>query len=55
LTSKVQKVTYEMNRALGDLNIINLPGSYGYAGGATTAISRYPSSQNRYSQTAGGI
>lgn len=55
LTSKVQKVTYEMNRALGDLNIINTPGSYGYAGGATTAISRYPSSQNRYSQTAGGI
>jgi len=55
LTSKCQKVTYEMNRMLGDLNIVNTPGSYGYAGGATTAVSRYPSSQNRYTQTAGGI
>ena len=54
LTSKCQKVTYELNRMLGDLNIVNTPGSYGYAGGATTAISRYPSSQNRYTQTAGG-
>jgi hypothetical protein len=54
LSSKCQKVTYEMNRMLGDLNIVNTPGSYGYAGGATTAISRYPSSQNRYTQTAGG-
>jgi len=54
LTSKCQKVTYELNRMAGDLNIVNTPGSYGYAGGATTAVSRYPSSQNRYSQTAGG-
>jgi len=54
LTSKAQKVTYELNRMLGDLNIVNTPGSYGYAGGATTAVSRYPSSQNRYTQTAGG-
>lgn len=54
LTSKVQKVTFEMNRMIGELNIINTPGSFGYAGGATTAISRYPSSQNRYTQTVGG-
>lgn len=54
LTSKCQKVTYELNRMVGDLNIVNTPSSYGYAGGATTAISRYPSSQNRYTQTAGG-
>jgi len=54
LTSKVQKVTYELNRMIGDINIVNTPGSYGYAGGATTAVSRYPSSQNRYTQTAGG-
>lgn len=54
LTSKCQKVTYEMNRMIGDLNIINTPGSYGYAGGATTAVSRYPSSQNRYTMTVGG-
>jgi hypothetical protein len=54
LTSKVQKVTFELNKVLGDFNIVNTPGSFGYAGGATTAISRYPSSQNRYTQTVGG-
>ena len=55
LSSKIQKVTFELNKVLGDVNIINAPGSYGYAGGATTAVSRYPSSQNRYTQTAGGL
>ena len=54
LSSKIQKVTFELNKVLGDVNILNDSATYGYAGGATTAISRYPSSQNRYTQTVGG-
>ena len=54
LSSKVQKVTFELNKVIGDFNILNDSTTFGYAGGATTAISRYPSSQNRYTQTVGG-
>ena len=53
LSSKVQKVTFELNKVIGDFTILN-DSTFGYAGGATTAISRYPSSQNRYTQTVGG-
>jgi hypothetical protein len=36
---------------IADVTLVNA----GTAGGATTAVSRYPSSQNRYTRTAGGL
>jgi hypothetical protein len=50
LQSKMEKVTFELNRLNNDVTLVNA----GTAGGALTAVSRYPSSQNRYTRTAGG-
>ena len=52
IQSKIEKVTYEMNRLASDLNRIDT----NTAGGAvTTPPGRYPSSWNRFTNTAGGI
>lgn len=51
LQSKMEKMAYEFNRLIADVTLVNA----GTAGGATTAIGRYPSSQNRYTNTAGGL
>jgi hypothetical protein len=49
LQSKMEKMTYEFNKLIADVTMVN-------AGMAvTTTVSRYPSSQNRYTNTAGGI
>lgn len=49
LQSKMEKMTYEFNRLINDITLVN-------AGTAvTTDVSRYPSSRNRYTSTAGGI
>lgn len=49
LQSKMEKMTYEFNKLIADVTLVN-------AGTAvTTTVSRYPSSQNRYTNTAGGI
>lgn len=49
LQSKLEKVTFELNRLAADITLVN-------AGTAiTTTVSRYPSSQNRYTNTTGGI
>ena len=50
LQSKMEKMTYEFNRLIADITVVN-------AGTAltTTTVSRYPSSQNRFTNTAGGI
>ena len=49
LQSKMEKMAYEFNRLVNDVTLVN-------AGTAvTTSVSRYPSSQNRYTNTAGGI
>jgi hypothetical protein len=50
LQSKLEKVTYELNRLAADITLVS-------AGTAvsTDFISRYPSSRNRYTNTAGGI
>ena len=49
LQSKMEKMSYEFNRLISDVTLVN-------AGTAvTTTVSRYPSSQNRYTNTAGGI
>jgi len=49
LQSKMEKVAWELNRLVADVTIVN-------AGTAvTTAIGRYPSGWNRYTNTAGGI
>jgi hypothetical protein len=50
LQSKMEKMSYEFNRLIADVTLINA----GTAGGATTAVGRYPSSQNRFTNTAGG-
>lgn len=52
LQSKIEKATYEMSRLASDLARVRA----NTAGGAvTTPASRYPSSQNRFTNTAGGI
>ena len=49
LQSKMEKMTYEFSRLINDVTLVN-------AGTAiTSTVSRYPSSQNRYTNTAGGI
>ena len=49
LLSKMEKMTYEFSRLINDVTLVN-------AGTAiTSTVSRYPSSQNRYTNTAGGI
>ena len=49
LQSKLEKVTFELNRLASDITLVT-------AGTAvTTDVSRYPSSRNRYTNTAGGI
>jgi len=50
LQSKMEKMSYEFNRLIADVTLVNA----GTAGGATTAIGRYPSSKNRFTNTAGG-
>ena len=49
LQSKMEKMTYEFNRLIADVTLVNA----GTA--ATSTVSRYPSSQNRFTNTAGGI
>ena len=51
LQSKMEKITYEFNRLIADVTLVNA----GTAGGATTALGRYPSSWNRYTNTSGGL
>ena len=49
LQSKMEKVAWELNRLVSDVSAVN-------AGTALTTLpGRYPSSLNRYSNTAGGI
>jgi hypothetical protein len=49
LQSKMEKMTYEFSRLINDVTLVN-------AGTAVTStVSRYPSSQNRFTNTAGGI
>jgi hypothetical protein len=49
LQSKMEKMSFEFNKLISDVTLVN-------AGTAiTTTVSRYPSSQNRYTNTAGGI
>ena len=49
LQSKMEKMAYELNRLISDVTMVN-------AGTAvTTTVSRYPSSWNRYTNTAGGL
>ena len=49
LQSKMEKMAYEFNRLINDVTLVN-------AGTAvTTTVSRYPSSWNRYTNTAGGM
>jgi hypothetical protein len=49
LQSKMEKMTYEFNKLIADVTLVN-------AGTAVTStVSRYPSSQNRFTNTAGGI
>ena len=51
LQSKIEKISYELNRLNGDVALVVA----GTAGGATTQLGRYPSSWNRYTNTAGGL
>ncbi len=51
LQSKMEKVAYELNRLIADVQLVN----DGTAGGATTAVGRYPSGWNRFTNTAGGV
>jgi len=49
LQSKMEKVAFELSRLVSDVTLVN-------AGTAvTTALGRYPSGWNRYTNTAGGI
>jgi len=50
LQSKMEKIAVEFNKLINDITLVN-------AGTAvsTTSISRYPSSQNRYTNTTGGL
>jgi hypothetical protein len=49
LQSKMEKISHEFNRLVNDVTLVNA----GIA--VTSTVSRYPSSQNRYTNTAGGI
>ena len=51
LQSKMEKISYEFSKLIADVTLVNA----GTAGGATTALGRYPSSQNRYTNTAGDL
>ena len=51
LQSKMEKISYEFSKLIADVTLVNA----GTAGGATTALGRYPSSWNRYTNTAGGL
>ena len=51
LQSKMEKMAYEFNKLIADVALVNA----GTAGGATTALGKYPSSWNRYTNTAGGL
>jgi hypothetical protein len=46
----MEKIALEFNKLINDITLVN-------AGTAvsTTSISRYPSSQNRYTNTTGGL
>jgi len=49
LQSKMEKMAFEFNKLNADVTLVN-------AGTAlTTTVSRYPSSQNRFTNTAGGL
>ena len=50
LQSKMEKMTYEFNRLIADVTVVNAGIAF-----TTTTVSRYPSSQNRFTNTAGGI
>lgn len=54
LSYDMQKVSYRLNILSQNIDRLD-SGLNGTAGGATTAIGQYPSSKNRYSNTAGGI
>jgi hypothetical protein len=49
LQSKMEKVAFELNRLIADATLVNA----GLA--VTTALGRYPSGWNRFTNTAGGI
>jgi len=49
LQSKMEKMTYEFNRLISDVTLVNAGTAF------TSTVSRYPSSQNRFTNTAGGI
>lgn len=49
LVRKVQYTAYELNRMAGDLSLVKS------GTGFTFSVSRYPSSQNRFTNTSGGI
>ena len=49
LQSKMEKMTYEFNRLINDVTLVNAGTAF------TSTVSRYPSSQNRFTNTAGGI
>jgi hypothetical protein len=51
LQSKMEKMSYEFAKLIADVTLVNA----GTAGGATTALGRYPSSWNRYTNTSGGL
>ncbi len=51
LQSKMEKISYEFAKLIADVTLVNA----GTAGGATTALGRYPSSWNRYTNTSGGL
>ena len=51
LQSKMEKVAWELNRLISDVQLVN----DGLAGGATTAVGRYPSGWNRFTNSAGGV
>jgi hypothetical protein len=49
LQSKMEKIAFELNRLIADITLVN-------AGTAvTTALGRYPSGWNRFTNTSGGI
>ena len=49
LVRKVQFTAWELNRMARDLSLVKS------GTGFTFSVSRYPSSQNRYTRTAGGL
>lgn len=53
LQSKLEKITYELNRMNDDINSLGAEGAT--ASLKSTSTRRYPSSFNRFTNTAGGI